>query len=89
MADASRRVGTLALVLLGPLLVLGKCALDPNGDAFPAVDRSARGINLVLLSMEGVSAEDVRLFDPQTTDPDDEDPRPLRSVPMVLDADQS
>ncbi|MBI4881397.1 MAG: sulfatase-like hydrolase/transferase [Planctomycetes bacterium] len=51
--------------LLGPALMLVKCALRPGGDTFPEVVMTKLEGNAVLITMDGIPAAQLHLYDPE------------------------
>ncbi len=51
--------------LVGPALMLVKCVARPGGDRFPEVVTTKLEGNVVLLTMEGVPAAQLHLYDPE------------------------
>ncbi|RKY17619.1 MAG: hypothetical protein DRQ55_15340 [Planctomycetota bacterium] len=63
---------TLLLLLamaLGPAVWLGKTLTSPEGDAFPSVRRGPKRADLVLVTVEGLGAAELRLHDPDQPPP--------------------
>ncbi len=59
---AGRRL-VLALALLGPVLIVAKCFLDPDGGDYAAPDATRLAANCVLVTMDAIESRDVHLYD--------------------------